>query len=126
MMFLKILQISQKTLVLESLFNKVAGLKAYCSIKKRLQHRCFLVNIVKCLRTPSLNKICERLLLTWFSHFLVTELFYRMFLWSSSIRLWLVNIKSFLSFFFCGGNVRCFIFTWVSIISDMTFPRIHE
>ena len=32
-------------------------------IKKRLQRRCFPVNIVKILRTPILNDICERLLL---------------------------------------------------------------
>ena len=31
-------------------------------IKKRLQHRCFAVNIVKFLRKPILKKICERLL----------------------------------------------------------------
>ena len=36
-------------------------------IKKRLQHRCFLVNIAKFLRTPILKNICERLLLN-FSH----------------------------------------------------------
>ena len=30
-------------------------------IKKRLQHRCFSVYIVKFLRTPALKNICERL-----------------------------------------------------------------
>ena len=40
----KFLQISQETPVLESLFNIVAGLKAYNFIKRRPQHRCFLVN----------------------------------------------------------------------------------
>ena len=30
---------------LQSLFNKVTGLKACISIKKRLQHRCFLRNL---------------------------------------------------------------------------------
>ena len=45
--------------MLASLFNKVVGVA--CSfIKKRFQHRCFLV---KFLRTPILRKICERLLL---------------------------------------------------------------
>ena len=38
-------------LVLESLFNKVVGLKVCNFIKKRLQHRCFSVNIVNFLRT---------------------------------------------------------------------------
>ena len=34
-----------------SLFNEIAGLKAYNFIKKRLQHRCFPVNIAKFVRT---------------------------------------------------------------------------
>ena len=37
--------------MLESLFDKVAGLKVCNFIKKRLQHRCFPVNIAKFLRT---------------------------------------------------------------------------
>ena len=48
--------------MLASLFNKVVGVA--CSfIKKRFQHRCFLVKFGKFLRTPILRKICERLLL---------------------------------------------------------------
>ena len=36
----------------------------FCNfIKKRLQHRCFPVNIAKFLRTFILKNICERLLL---------------------------------------------------------------
>ena len=53
----------RKITVLESLFNKVAGLKTCNFIKKRLQRRCFLVKFAKCLRTSFLKKICERLLL---------------------------------------------------------------
>ena len=50
---LKNLQYSlQKIPVLESLYNKVAGLKACSVIKKRLQHRCFPVNIAKRLLLP--------------------------------------------------------------------------
>ena len=49
--------------VLESLFNKVAGLKAWNFIKNRLQHSCFPVKFAKFLRTPILKNICERLLL---------------------------------------------------------------
>ena len=65
-LFLKIPQYSQKISVLESVFNKVAGLKA---CKKRLQRRGFSVNIVKCLRTTMLKNICEQLLLfVCFSH----------------------------------------------------------
>ena len=45
--------------VLESIFNKVAGLQACNFIKKRLQHRCFPVHIVKFLRTSILKNICE-------------------------------------------------------------------
>ena len=41
--------------ILESLFNKVAGLQACIFIKKRLQHRCFPVNIAKSLRGPILK-----------------------------------------------------------------------
>ena len=46
-----------------SLLNKVAGLQGCNFIKKRLQHRCFPVNIVKFLRTAILKNACERLLL---------------------------------------------------------------
>ena len=55
--------ILKRTLVLESIFNKVAGLQACNFIKKRLQHSCFPVKFAKLLRTPNLKNICERLLL---------------------------------------------------------------
>ena len=41
--------------------NKVASHKACNFIKKRLQHRYFLVNIGKCIRRPILKNISERL-----------------------------------------------------------------
>ena len=47
-------------------FNKNAGLHACNSIKKRLKHRYFLVNIAKFLRTPILKNICEQLVLRVF------------------------------------------------------------
>ena len=51
--------------MLESLFNKVSDLKGGNVIKKRLQHRCFLVNIAKFLRTPffteHLRRLCGRI-----------------------------------------------------------------
>ena len=50
----------RKTPVLESLFNKVADLQP---VKKRLQYRCFPVNIAKSFRAAILKIICERLLL---------------------------------------------------------------
>ena len=49
--------------MLESLFNKVAGLKACNFIKKRLQHRCFPVNIAKFLRTSFFTEYLRWLLL---------------------------------------------------------------
>ena len=48
-------KIHRKAPVLESLFNKLVGL--------RLQYRCFLVNIRKFLSAFVLKNICERLLL---------------------------------------------------------------
>ena len=53
--FLRISQYSQKTPVLESFFNKVAGQKACNFIKKELQSRCFLVNVAKFLRATFLQ-----------------------------------------------------------------------
>ena len=41
---------------MESLSNKVAGLKAGKFIEKRLQHRRFLVNIAKFSKIPVLKK----------------------------------------------------------------------
>ena len=43
-------------------FNKVTGLQVCNVTKKKLQHRCFPVNIVKFSRTSILKNICERLL----------------------------------------------------------------
>ena len=42
-----------KTPVLEVFLNKIAGLQTCNFIKKRLEHRCFPVNIAKFLRTLS-------------------------------------------------------------------------
>ena len=61
--FLKIsLYIKKKTPELGSLFNKVVGLEACNFIEKRLQLRCFPLNIAKFLKTPIMKNICERLL----------------------------------------------------------------
>ena len=49
--------------MLESPFNKFAAFKPCNILKKRLQHRCFSVNIAKILRTLILVKTCEQLLL---------------------------------------------------------------
>ena len=57
------LNFHRKTPVLEPLSNKSAGLQACNLIEKRLQHRCFPVNIENFLRTPIMKNICEQLLL---------------------------------------------------------------
>ena len=49
--------------MLESLFNRDAGLKPCNFIKKRLQHRFFSMNIAKILRTAILKNLYEQLLL---------------------------------------------------------------
>ena len=49
--------------MLDSLFNKVAGLQSCNFVKKRLQHRSFPVNIVEFLRAPVLKNSRERLFL---------------------------------------------------------------
>ena len=51
---LKILLISQKATVLESHFDKIAGLQGNY-IKKRIQHRYFEVSNTKFLRKPILK-----------------------------------------------------------------------
>ena len=43
----------RRTSVLESLFNKVRGIQACNFIKKRLQHRCFLVKLAPFLQNTS-------------------------------------------------------------------------
>ena len=48
--------------MLQPLFNQVAGHQTRNVIGKRLQHRCFPVNIGKCLITSILKNIGERLL----------------------------------------------------------------
>ena len=66
----KFCNIYRKTSVLDSLWNKVASLKA-CNSIKRLQQRCFLVNITKFLRTPFfIEHLCWILLRKWKSFFL--------------------------------------------------------
>ena len=59
----KFRNIYRKTAILDSLFNKVAGLKVCNFIKKRLRHWYFPVNIAKFLRTPILKNIFKWLLL---------------------------------------------------------------
>ena len=60
---LKLRKIQRKKLLLESLFNKVVGPKAWNLIKKRLQHRCFPVNFVLFVKKPYLQNTFGWLLL---------------------------------------------------------------
>ena len=55
--------IRRKTSVLESLFDSLAGFKTCNFLKKRLQQKCFPVNIAKFLKTLILIKICKQQLL---------------------------------------------------------------
>ena len=59
----KVEKFHRKTPVLESVFNKVADIKAYKFIEKKLQHRCFPLIFAKFLGIPIFKKICEQLLL---------------------------------------------------------------
>ena len=68
-LFLKISQYSpENTCVVSLFFYKVISLQP-----SGLQHRCFLVNNTKFLRTPILKNICEPL----------TFAFFKLILWSS-------------------------------------------
>ena len=60
---LKVRKYHRKIPVLESVFNKVADVRARNFITMKLQHRCFPVKFAKLLRIPILKNICERLLL---------------------------------------------------------------
>ena len=45
-------------------FNKIGGLRPVTLLKKRLWHKCFLVNFAKFLRTPVFTKHLRWLLLS--------------------------------------------------------------
>ena len=62
----------RKTPVLESHFKKVAGLEARKSMKRKLQHRCFPMNIAKFLKTAFSVEHLWWLLLK-LRHFLVCD-----------------------------------------------------
>ena len=62
---LKVSNIHRKTPVLKSLFSKVASLEAYKFIKKRLQNRCFPVNIANFLRKFYLKNTTFGCFCTW-------------------------------------------------------------
>ena len=53
----KLRNIYRKTPVLEFIFNQVTGLKGCNFMNKRLQHKCFPVNIAKFLRTAFIERL---------------------------------------------------------------------
>ena len=60
--------IPRKTPVLKSLFNKIVTWRPATSLKKRLQYKCFPVNLAKVLRTAFLTKhLWRQLLVMWIS-----------------------------------------------------------
>ena len=67
------LHIYRNTPVLESLFNKLQAWRP--TIEKRLQQRCFAVNIAKFLRRTILKNIFEQLLLDEFKKVYFKKLF---------------------------------------------------
>ena len=76
---------TKKRLCWTLFLNKNAGLQYWNFIKKRLQHRCFPVNIAKFLRTSILRNICERLFerfATWANNIQATgseeDIFYQL------------------------------------------------
>ena len=80
-----------KTPVLESLF--IFCLETCDFIKKRLQHRCFHVNIEKILRTLILKNICEQLLFSW-GLFLSSKLCWRQFVIPQKNSFWVASNKT--------------------------------
>ena len=54
---------TEKHLCQSLFFNQVAGLRPATLLKKRLWHRCFLVNFVKFLKAPFLQNTSDRQLL---------------------------------------------------------------
>ena len=74
---LKISQYLQENICVGVPFNKVAGLQGCNFIKKRLEYRCFPVNIANFLRTAILKNMClirERLVLN-LTEFLEQQVF---------------------------------------------------
>ena len=55
----KLHQFQRKAHILESHFNNVAGRRSCSFINNGLQHKCFPEKLVKFLRTPFLQNICE-------------------------------------------------------------------
>ena len=70
------------------LFNKVEGLQVCNCIKKRLQHRCFPLNIAEFLKTLILKNICEPPVFTGLTRF--TPMFLFLYPLGKSRTLWVL------------------------------------
>ena len=97
---LKLRNIFRKTLLLGSLFKKVVGLQNCKYIKKRLQHRCFVRNLRKFLRTHFLKNICKTSaslsgFLGWVKAKKITEIVVK----ARSSHRWCPMKKAFLKYF---------------------------
>ena len=65
---LKVCNVLRKRLELESLFSKVVSLEVYKFVKKKLQHRCFPLNITTLLRNVYLKNTTRGFIFsTWTS-----------------------------------------------------------
>ena len=69
--------IYRETPVLESLFHKDAGVQVCNFIEKRLQHRCFLLNITKFLRAAYFIDLIQ-----WSVFQVERTIIYKTVLWS--------------------------------------------
>ena len=85
------------TAVLE--FALLSYLKAISFTKKKLQHRCFTVNIAKFLTTPTLTNTCKRLLMTFFVCTVCSLHFFSF-----------ISSKNFLKYFLKCWAVNCLKF----------------
>ena len=81
----------RKTSTLESVFSKVAGLRACDVVKNKLRHGCFPVRFAKFFRIPILKNICRRLLLH-FRHNSHHHFYYRHFLYHRKMHLYRLKI----------------------------------
>ena len=86
-------------------------MKAHNFTKKRLQHRCFSVNIAKSLRTPILKKICG---LVWQICQWMLE---RCYVESACLIRWWLTLSFFAVFFIltdrhCVKSVQIWRFFW--------------
>ena len=106
-----------KTYVLESLFNKYAGLEACNFIKKILHRRCFSVKFAKFLRIPFTEHI--RWLLLEISHELSLYGIWEQWMVSFSGTYWLPSVYIILLRvfrFFLFLSFFLFFFLWIILL----------